>query len=211
MATDCFCCVRMGRVLPTFARSAFGKSPAQRTALSTSGLFALRLERRRRSSLTASGTRSTDGSRPRTARCCQYCAAESDMPCSVRSDKKCRSQKRCPAPLPPVFLASSHLRCASRTARWSDCAVLKATCAARASSRRASGERKGDRSESAAAMSSIGSAQRRSAPYRMSRPMDTSTGSAARCLPSGVSCSWASRAPVRCSEVMAAATIPSCG
>mmetsp|Transcript_15724 Transcript_15724/g.42621 ORF Transcript_15724/g.42621 Transcript_15724/m.42621 type:complete len:349 (-) Transcript_15724:1743-2789(-) len=133
------------------------------------------------------------------------------MPCSVRSERKWRSQKRCAAFEPPSRLASCQRRCASRTARWSDCSRLKEICAARASSRRASGARNGERSERAAAMSSVGSAQRSSAPKRMSRPIATSTGRAARWRPRGVRDSSASRAPVRCRLLIAAVTATSGG
>mmetsp|Transcript_6565 Transcript_6565/g.16245 ORF Transcript_6565/g.16245 Transcript_6565/m.16245 type:complete len:274 (-) Transcript_6565:533-1354(-) len=133
------------------------------------------------------------------------------MPCSVRSERKCRSAKRRASPLPPCRRASLHCRCASSTARWSDCSLLKVACTRRASSRRANGCRKGERSESAAAMRSTGCAQRSIAPYTRRRPTAISVGSAARWRPSGVSASSASSAPVRCSEATAAVTATSGG
>mmetsp|Transcript_8289 Transcript_8289/g.19808 ORF Transcript_8289/g.19808 Transcript_8289/m.19808 type:complete len:432 (+) Transcript_8289:974-2269(+) len=211
MVTDCFCCVKTGADLPGCTLRTLGKSPAHSTALSTSGLSAFSFAALRSASLVASDVRWSEGSSPSSASCPQYCCAASLIPCSVRSERKWRSQNLCAAAAPASRRTCSHLRCASSTARWSDCSLLNVSCAARASSRLAKGARNGERSERAAAMRRMGSAQRSSAPKRMSLPVATSTGSAARWRPRGVSCSSASSAPVRCSEEMAAVTAASGG
>mmetsp|Transcript_20984 Transcript_20984/g.69323 ORF Transcript_20984/g.69323 Transcript_20984/m.69323 type:complete len:299 (-) Transcript_20984:2522-3418(-) len=162
--TDCFCCDKLGLARPGETSSTFGKRPAARTALSSSGESACRLAERRAACLFASPSRRSSGSSPRSARLPQNWSAASPMPTRARSARKWRSQNRLAPPFPSVRFTCIHFWYASTAAKWSDSSRLKQTCAAFASSRLASGCKKGDRSDSAAAIRRIGSAQLKSAP-----------------------------------------------
>mmetsp|Transcript_13840 Transcript_13840/g.45246 ORF Transcript_13840/g.45246 Transcript_13840/m.45246 type:complete len:237 (-) Transcript_13840:3324-4034(-) len=163
--TLCFCCERVGRARPGEASSTFGKRPAASTALSRRGESAWTLAAQRAANLSSSpGMRRRSGRRPSSAKLPQYCSAASPMPCSERSERKWRSQKRLAAEALSVLRMCIHRLYASTSARWSLSSRLKQICAARASSRRANGWRKGERSESAAAMRRMGATHLKRAP-----------------------------------------------